>query len=362
MNKYLEKIAEMTELAEMQKEAMRVSDLANIAKKVGLRQEGDWRGLARQFADNTGALRPARERAGIRERITGIGNNAIQQVQSTQRKLRDTDEVLGIVSEKTRKIVPQNTSLSLPNGTMQNPGMGVLKPGTHKADIEVRQGKAMAHSQELVNSLRENHGKQQLVHTHPNFDTYRRLSRHSRYSEILSNSDIDPGVADMFYRRNLPSSSMGGAAIAAKSRGSLLRNKQDAHMMSKEFPKVDRSKLQDPSHPDFQDELDRVQKASEALNEKLSAPVKARFAPAMGDMNTLPQANRRNSIIGGDNTIGVHTQTLVPTGRPDISSHIPVSYQHAYFDINQGGHKAIRRMLKKGINPDDHGLNSYFMK
>lgn len=359
MNKYLEKIAEIN------KEAMNTKALADIARQVGLRREGDWRGLARQFADNKGQLLPARQRAAVREKITGVGNNAVQKIFSAQERARDSDELLGMVSEKTKKILPTSTPLSRRDGLIDNPGMGLMDPRIHASDAQARQGKAIANAQQLSALLTSNHGKHQMIHTHPQGNFFRLANKTSRFQTANREfSDIDPMIADVAMRSRLPASSMGGAGIASTVRGgSTLRNKQDAHMLARGFPEVDRSKLANPMSQEFNDEVQRVTNASKTLTESMSPAMQRRFGNAsMGDHNTFPQVNRRNSIIGMDRTLGVHTQGLVPTGRADLSPQIPVSYQHAYFDIGQGGHQAIRRMLKKGLNPEERGLNTSFLK
>lgn len=360
MNKYLEKIAEI------QKEAMRVEDLANIAKKVGLRREGDWRGLARQFADSTGALKPARERAAIREKITGISNNTTQKMIGAQKRLRDTDEVLGFVSEKSKKIVPLNTSLSRPNGIIENPGMGAMDPRGHSLDIGVRQGRAIAHGNELMPALMSNHGANSMIHTHPaNGRFVKRITSTKSVGEnYKAGLYRDSIMEDLMVRRNLPDSSMGGTNFALpQRRGSPLLNKKDAHTVAREFPAINIDKLSNPGSDEFYEELSRVRSQVKPVLKKLSPHMRDRInTQVMGDVSTLPMVNRRNSIIGMDNTIGVHTQATVPTGRTDIAPHIPYTYQHAYFDTNSGGHRAIRRMLKKGINPEQHGLDTSFTR
>lgn len=360
MNRYLEKIAEI------QKEAMRVEDLANIAKKVGLRREGDWRGFARQFADHTGALRPAAERAAIREKITGISNNAAQKMIGAQKRLRDTDEVLGFISEKSKKLVPLNTSLSRPSGLIDNPGMGAMNPAGHQRDIGERQARAVHHGSELLPILMSNKGTHSMVHTHPSTNRFmERITSTKSVGENYKAGLYDStGMEDFFVRRNLPASSMGGANFAQLQRkGSPLRNKRDAHTVAKEFPTVDTARLSNPGSDEFYDELSRVQSKVKPVLEKLSPNMRERMnQQVMGDVSTLPMVNRRNSIIGMDNTIGVHTQATIPTGRTDIAPNLPYSYQHAYFDVNQGGHRAVRRMLKKGINPEQHGLDTSFTR
>lgn len=358
MNRYLEKIAEIN------KEAMNTQALAGIARQVGLRREGDWRGIARQFADNKGQLLPARQRAAIRTSWTGISNNSTQQMQAAQRHSRQGDEVMGLVSEKTKNL----TRLGIPKedsrGIVQNPGMGLLDPRIDARDGAARQAVALEGSSNLAELLKKNYGKASFVHTHPlEPSTFKRLSSTGRL-QTAANDYGDIAARDIIHRRNLPTSSMGGSSIAASvNTGNILRNKQDAHMMATGIPKVDVSKLKVPDSPEYQEEVSRIMDASKDISDRISPAMNSRLNTQFpGDHSTFPMINRRNSIIGQDRTIGVHSQASVPTHRDDLMPNIPVGYKHHYFDIGQGGHKATRRLVAAGIDPEKYGLNTSFLR
>lgn len=357
MNKYLEKIAEI------QKEAMRVEDLANIAKKVGLRREGDWRGLARQFADSTGALKPARERAAIREKITGVSNNAIQQVGAAQRKLRQGDEVSAFLGRDRKIMRVPGAVTDDKRGILPNKGMALLNP-KQDSDGAMRQMSNGINAEATSSLLVESKGRGiSNIHTHPfpSSQIFRRPTLTTQGQELERLGDTR--IKEFSYRKNLPVSSLGGGDIAAIARrGSPLKNKAEAHYLAKNAPEYDASKLRNYPSEEFDQEFRRFASENEKLRGKLSPVMKQRMAEGvMGDVNLLPFISRRNTILGGDKTLGVHTQPAINRyGASPITA--PYWSQQAYFDVGQGGHKAIRRMLKKGIKPEEHGLDTTFTR